>query len=61
MPEVNTCFEQLLHGDRGHWPPSWIASGLTFVWPGLNPLTRGFNYQRSGISGQWSDRRSRHL
>jgi hypothetical protein len=21
MPEVNTSFEQLLHCDRGHWPP----------------------------------------
>jgi len=28
MPEVNTRFEQLLHCDRGHWPPSWIASGV---------------------------------
>jgi hypothetical protein len=23
-------------------PPSWIASRLTFVLPGLNPLMRGF-------------------
>src|SRR6185369_8775317 len=40
MPEVNTRFEQLLHCDRGHWPPSWIASGLVLQWPGLNPLMR---------------------
>jgi len=38
---VNTSFEQLLHCDRGHWPPSWIASGLTFVWPGLKPALAG--------------------
>src|ERR1017187_6870102 len=40
MPEVNTRFEQLLHCDRGHWPPLWIASGLALPWPEFIPLAR---------------------
>jgi hypothetical protein len=55
MPEVNTRFEQLLHCDRGHWPPSWIASGWSMPAPELNPLTREMenlanSYQLSAIS-----------
>jgi hypothetical protein len=37
---VNTRLEQLLHGDGGHFPPSWIASGWSAPAPGLNPLSR---------------------
>jgi hypothetical protein len=40
MPEVNTRFEQLLHCDGGHFPPSWIASGWSMPAPELNPLAR---------------------
>jgi hypothetical protein len=55
MPEVNTRFEQLLHCDRGHWPPSWIASGWSMPAPGLNPLMREIgetSYQLSAVSSQ---------
>jgi hypothetical protein len=40
MPEVHTCFEQFLHGNRGHEASLYVASRLTFVLPGLNPQKR---------------------
>jgi hypothetical protein len=50
MPEVNTCFEQLLHCDSGQ-EASFVDCIRTVIpQPGLNPLSRGFETKQSVAS-----------